>query len=83
MIVTAIPNGYPVLKSLGKIIRQTIRNTDMPVRYGGEEINCTISVGITEMTGKTSDAEHLLRLADKALYHAKHGGRNRVVSILG
>jgi len=115
-------NGDLVLKNLGKIIRQTIRNTDMPVRFGGEEIvvlmpntqllnahvlaerlrkrvaafsfiidgqnletdeiNCTISVGLTEMTKKTSDAEDLLRLADKALYRAKSEGRNRVVSTL-
>lgn len=47
-----------------------------------EAINCTISIGITEMTAKTGAAEDLLRLADKALYRAKSRGRNRVESFL-
>ena len=115
-------NGDLVLKNLGSIIRRSIRGTDMPVRYGGEEIvvlmpntrldnghalaerlrqrvagfsflidgrnletveiNCTISIGLTAMTEKTGAAQDLLQLADKALYRAKRGGRNRVVSLV-
>lgn len=115
-------NGDLVLRNLGSIIRQGIRSTDMPVRFGGEEIvvlmpntqlgnahalaerlrkrvagfsflidgqnletveiTCTISIGLTAMTDKTGAAKDLLRLADKALYRAKRGGRNRVVSLV-
>jgi diguanylate cyclase (GGDEF)-like protein len=39
----------------------------------------TISVGIASLPSHASTAESLLRLADQALYRAKHEGRNRVV----
>jgi len=39
----------------------------------------TISIGVAVMTGDAcTDAASLLRAADEALYHAKHGGRNQV-----
>lgn len=40
----------------------------------------TVSIGVAVMFPDTGhDAESLLRFADKALYRAKHDGRNRVV----
>ncbi|WP_312018128.1 GGDEF domain-containing protein [Bradyrhizobium sp. sBnM-33] len=45
-----------------------------------EEIsaNVTISIGLAECHGKT-DLAKVMRMADQALYAAKHRGRNRVV----
>ena len=38
----------------------------------------TASIGIASGPGATSDLDDLLRLADAAVYEAKHGGRNQV-----
>ena len=51
----------------------------------GESLFTTISIGISIFIPETSSGDHtqigesLLAASDKALYQAKHGGRNRVV----
>lgn len=109
--------GDEVLKKAAEIFRQNIRNTDISVRYGGEEFliimpetgkdlallvgeklrkafedwpfpheetqpgGClTVSVGIATFPEDAGDARTLVDKADKALYRAKDGGRNRVVA---
>ena len=46
---------------------------------GGLTISCTISSGVTRKQEETLSLDHLLRLADNALYKAKEGGRNRSI----
>ena len=45
----------------------------------GSTISCTISSGVTRKQEEIVSLDHLLRLADKALYKAKEGGRNRSI----
>jgi len=45
----------------------------------GEKTNATISIGLAEFK-KNDDEKSLFDKADKALYQAKHSGRNRVIS---
>jgi diguanylate cyclase (GGDEF)-like protein len=40
----------------------------------------TLSLGVSSFPGDTSDFNHLLELADQALYEAKRQGRNRVMA---
>ncbi|CAO1666649.1 diguanylate cyclase [Halomonas sp. NYA30] len=48
--------------------------------YHGEPLGrITLSCGIATYPGLTQDPQKLLRLADEALYQAKHSGRNRCV----
>lgn len=44
----------------------------------GNEIRSTPSIGITVYCGQEHTADELLRRADRAMYHAKAEGRNRV-----
>ncbi|HDK38026.1 MAG TPA: diguanylate cyclase [Thiolapillus brandeum] len=104
--------GDHVLKWVGQILRENVRDTDVSARLGGEEFAVLLPISepieavrmaerirqaITETAFVLDDAkthvtaslgiswdkpdlDSLFRDADKALYHAKAGGRNQVVS---
>jgi diguanylate cyclase (GGDEF)-like protein/PAS domain S-box-containing protein len=57
----------------GKIIEEISR----PVNLDGREIRVATSVGIGILPGDGSDAQSLLRCADRAMYEAKAAGRNQ------
>ena len=112
--------GDCVLKGVAEIIMKTVREYDIPCRYGGEEffillpmttfeqtkmvaerlraniekanidiraakvkgiptLNVTASIGVNKYL-KNQTPEEFYQGADKALYDAKIGGRNRVVA---
>ena len=50
-----------------------------PFIYEGKRITVTLSMGVADLDSSIESAQTLLRAADKALYAAKAGGRNRVV----
>ena len=51
----------------------------MRVQYLGRELpQVTVSIGVAAFPGDGETPESLLRVADEALYRAKHNGRNRV-----
>ena len=41
-------------------------------------VRVTASIGVAELDGHASDVAAILASADRALYHAKRTGRNRV-----
>jgi diguanylate cyclase (GGDEF)-like protein len=49
-----------------------------PITVDGVSIPVTISIGAACMPGHAKHADELLRVADRALYEAKTGGRNAV-----
>ena len=49
------------------------------VVYDGEEIQFTISIGLTECTSHDPLSDTVIERADRALYAAKNGGRNKMV----
>ncbi len=60
-------------------LRQSIEKQPFDL-LSGKTLDVTVSVGISCTQGKTDyTRERLLKIADEALYKAKHSGRNRVV----
>ncbi len=105
--------GDAVIRRIGELIAQTLRETDKVARFGGEEfvvllrevseqeahelaerirfviaesiipfdgnkLSVTVSIGCAAITSHDRDVEELIERADRALYAAKAGGRNRV-----
>ena len=72
---TADSGGQIAAEKLRQLVAQS------PCAYQGKSIAFTISIGrCTESLEPGDQPEHLIATADKALYAAKRGGRNRVES---
>lgn len=48
--------------------------------YDDQPIGCTVSIGVATMDDSIDGLDELIKRADMALYAAKRGGRNQVVS---
>ena len=55
-----------------------VESAHAPFVIGGEEITCTISVGISATSARHRDADGVVREASLALHAAKRRGRDRV-----
>jgi len=60
--------------TIAERIRRNIEAADFPHR------TVTASIGIASCSAELCSATNIVSAADKALYSAKHGGRNRVVA---
>lgn len=61
---------------LAELMRQQLEAT--PTEFQGQQIPMTLSIGLTLLSPDDPGTSELLNRADKALYRAKAGGRNRV-----
>lgn len=58
-------------------IRTNIENLEVP--YNNQDLHVTISIGLTQYdTTLDRNKQDFIERADKALYHSKHEGKNRV-----
>jgi two-component system, cell cycle response regulator len=83
-VVIARETGLDGGKRLAERIRRAVEKRRCA--WQGRELNVTVSIGVTVSVGlaafQTGRTEReLMDAADKALYLAKHGGRNRVVAV--
>ncbi|MBM9518527.1 diguanylate cyclase [Desulforhopalus vacuolatus] len=69
--------GQEQLLSLAERIRCQI--AAHPVRHEKSTINITLSIGIAQYLAEDGSIKSVLERADKALYHAKQRGRNKVI----
>jgi diguanylate cyclase (GGDEF)-like protein len=75
----AAPRG-PDRRNISRIKASSKRASarKLPERTSEGELSVTVSIGVAEPTAKTREVEEVIHFADKALYRAKRGGRNRV-----
>ena len=58
-------------------MRKLVESTVIP--FDGKELRVTVSIGVAGYpAAQLKQPDQLVEAADKALYRAKHGGRNRV-----
>jgi len=60
-------------------LRKAIAELRIPLE-SGLPLQFTVSIGVATLIGEHVNVDMLLSLADQALYKAKNGGRNRVVT---
>ena len=66
----------PLAEEVAERIRATIESH--PFVYEGKKIPITISIGVAYKMNDDTNWEEIFDRADKALYHSKNSGRNRV-----
>jgi diguanylate cyclase (GGDEF)-like protein len=78
-MVILLPDCDPQLAAeRAEIIRALIET--LHVEHGGRTVRTTASFGVAGCPAQGDDATALFQAADRALYQAKHHGRNRVVT---
>ena len=66
---------------VGERIREAVSSYPFATRTGQKSVKVTVSVGLATAPGDADDPQHLIAAADRALYHAKETGKNRVVHV--
>ncbi|MEM1413992.1 MAG: GGDEF domain-containing protein, partial [Myxococcota bacterium] len=64
---------------LAERIREELGATVFPTEIGKLQVTC--SLGVATFPDHAGDAAELFEITDRALYAAKHGGRNQVVAM--
>lgn len=67
----------PLDKAVIPLERLRISVSENTFKYNGEQINVTISIGVSGVNEDTESVHQLFENADKALYMAKENGRNQ------
>jgi two-component system, cell cycle response regulator len=77
----ALPDtGLTLARAIGERIRGEIARHPFVVESADVTLDLTVSVGVAAIGRADDSPEKLLKRADVALYDAKRGGRNRVIT---
>jgi diguanylate cyclase (GGDEF)-like protein/PAS domain S-box-containing protein len=68
-------------REVGERLLQAVR--ERRIEHDGHTLNITVSIGATVLSASDDSFESAFQRADRALYDAKHGGRDRAVLALG
>ncbi|WCL48289.1 sensor domain-containing diguanylate cyclase [Leptospira sp. GIMC2001] len=64
---------------MGERVRKSVESMVVANPNGGEDLKVTLSVGISSFNTNDRSNKDLIERADKALYQAKHSGRNQTI----
>ena len=64
---------------ISPVLNRIISRLSYPFRLLGNELNITVSLGVSSVSEQTTDISQLLHQADLAMYQAKRNGRSRIV----
>ncbi|WFU10185.1 PleD family two-component system response regulator [Rhizobium sp. CB3090] len=79
--VVVMPDTPPEISAaVAERLRAAVETAPFTLREAGVALNVTASFGISSRLETVETPEQLMKQADRALYEAKHSGRNRVVA---
>jgi two-component system cell cycle response regulator len=78
-VVVMPETDLSVAGNVAERLRKSIEQPDVPSEAAKQALSITCSIGVAQTRLGATEAADLLERADRALYAAKHGGRNRVV----
>jgi len=70
--------GIDEARTIAERIRQRVRTWDFPHGESQPLGRLTVSIGVSTFSESVDTAEKIMAAADRALYHAKHKGKDRV-----
>jgi diguanylate cyclase (GGDEF)-like protein len=65
------------IKASVPVLKRLLKAASDPVMVGGVALQVSASIGVTLYPRDNSDADHLIRHADQAMYSAKQAGKNQ------
>lgn len=79
-VVVMPDTGPDIARTVAERVRAETAGEPFVLSDGNTAVGVTVSVGVASLQGKTDTVRELVKRADRALYDAKNGGRNRVVA---
>ncbi len=79
-VVVMPDTAADVAAAVAERLRSIIESKPFSIQSGSGLLSLTASMGIATISDGIETPEQLLKQADRALYEAKNGGRNRVVA---